>query len=78
MTKVARRESFFQDLFDFRRDFHELFNQLTTGWPSSTEPTARLLTQVPPVEAWVVGKPSGTICGWLCLARLRGSPCARR
>lgn len=56
MTKLAKRESFFEDLFDFRRDFDELFNRLTTGLPFSTELVPRMLPRVPPVEAWVDSK----------------------
>ena len=56
MTKLARRENFFDDLFDLRRDFDELFHRLMTGWPWSTEPTARMLALAPPVEAWVDSK----------------------
>ena len=53
MTKLARRESVFEDLFDFRREFDQLFNRLTAGWPFSTEPAAGELPRVPQVEAWV-------------------------
>lgn len=56
MTKLAKRESFFENLFDFRRDFDELFNRLTTGWPFSAQPVPRLAQRVPPVEAWVDSK----------------------
>jgi hypothetical protein len=37
MTKLAIRENLFEDLFDFRRGFEQVFNRFLTGWPSITE-----------------------------------------
>lgn len=36
MTKLTKPESFFEDLFDFRPEFDELFNRLMMSWPFST------------------------------------------
>jgi len=33
MTDLVPRDNFFLDLFDFRRDFDQLFNRVLTDWP---------------------------------------------
>lgn len=55
MTNLMSRSSLFQDLFDFRRDFDQIFNRmLSDGWPSTegqaVEPRAGF---VPGIEAYV-------------------------
>ncbi len=37
MTNLVPRESLFQNLFDFRREFDQIFNRMMTGWPSIEE-----------------------------------------
>jgi len=34
MTSLVSRSTHFQNLFDFRRDFDQIFNHLISGWPS--------------------------------------------
>jgi HSP20 family protein len=48
MFSLIEPKTFYRDLFDFRRDFDGIFNQLTTGWPTRALHEA----YVPPVEAW--------------------------
>jgi HSP20 family protein len=55
MTSLANRENLFRDLFDFRRDFDQIFNRFLSAWPSrsglsSASPTTAL---VPAVNAYV-------------------------
>ena len=38
MTSLIPRDNFFQDLFDFRRDFDQIFNRFLS-WPSAQEET---------------------------------------
>lgn len=39
MTNLIPRDNFFQDLFDFRRDFDQIFNRFLS-WPSAQEESA--------------------------------------
>jgi HSP20 family protein len=39
MNNLVPRDSFFQDLFDFRRDFDHMFNRMVSGWPFGDERT---------------------------------------
>jgi HSP20 family protein len=48
MFTLMEPKAFYRDLFDFRRDFDEIFNHLITGWPTQSDYQAH----VPPVEAW--------------------------
>jgi HSP20 family protein len=48
MFSLMEPRTFYRDLFDFRRDFDEIFNQMIAGWPTRTVSEA----YVPPVEAW--------------------------
>lgn len=43
----------FQDLFDFRRDFDEVFDRLLVNWPALTEPKFRTVGMTLPVDAWI-------------------------
>lgn len=52
MRKLAVRENWFEDLFDFRRGFEQIFNRLLTGWPD-TEREATMFGLVPQIEAWI-------------------------
>ncbi len=53
MTNLARRGSLFGDLFDFRRDFDEMFNRLLSEQPWGTAQLAAPMMEVPPLECWI-------------------------
>ncbi|MBZ5699890.1 MAG: Hsp20 family protein [Acidobacteriia bacterium] len=53
MTNLARRGSFFGDLFDFRREFDEMFNRLLSEQPWGTARLAPSAPEVPAIDAWV-------------------------
>jgi HSP20 family protein len=52
MFSLVKPRSFYQDLFDFRRDFDEIFNRLTGEWPVAGEPKLLSAGFAPAVEAW--------------------------
>jgi HSP20 family protein len=52
MRKLAVRENWFEDLFDFRRGFEQIFNRLLAGWPD-TERAATMFGLMPQIEAWI-------------------------
>jgi HSP20 family protein len=54
MSNLARG-SFFQDLFDFRRDFDQMFNRMLAGAPLGEERSAgsSLMMMAPPVETFI-------------------------
>jgi len=54
MTSLIPRDTFFQDLFDFRRDFDQIFNRFLS-WPSAQEEPAMTTLGVftPPMECFV-------------------------
>jgi HSP20 family protein len=54
MYRITQPENFYRGMFDFRRDFDEIFNQLLTEWPVKNE--RKLFGTVPftpAVEAWI-------------------------
>jgi len=54
MFELTKYEDLYRDLFDFRRDFDEIFNRLTTGWPVTKEPKFfQNYTFTPSVEGWI-------------------------
>jgi HSP20 family protein len=54
MTNLVSNRSLFQDLFDFRRDFDQIFNRMLSGWPFSEErATQSGGAFVPAVESYV-------------------------
>jgi HSP20 family protein len=53
MANLVRREHFFDDLFDLRRNFDHILNRFLTGSTSPSERQAQLLVTVPPIEAWI-------------------------
>jgi HSP20 family protein len=55
MANLARRENMFEDLFDFRRNFDDMFNRLLRGSrPGGHGERPRMeIVSIPPVEAWV-------------------------
>ena len=67
MTKLMLRDNFYSDLFEFRRDFDEIFNQMLTFKPFVREqlPLERafnLVPFVPAVEAYVDTEARKYIC----------------
>jgi len=52
MTKLVPRDSFFQDLFDFRRDFDQIFNRFLS-WPSTQEDRTLVAGFAPAVESFI-------------------------
>jgi HSP20 family protein len=54
MTSLIPRDHFFQDLFDFRRDFDQIFNRFLS-WPSAQGESVMTTTAVltPPMECFV-------------------------
>ena len=56
MANLARRESIFDELFDFRRDFDGIFNRLLTGSAPTGERPTTVFASVPPIEARVDSK----------------------
>ena len=53
MTNLVPRSSRFQDLFDFRRDFDQIFNRMVSGWPSGeTSTTATPAAFTPAIESY--------------------------
>lgn len=55
MTNLVPRDAFFQDLFDFRRDFDQIFNRILMGKPWEKELFApgTAFNFVPAVETFV-------------------------
>ncbi len=55
MTKLMRRDPFFEEILDLRREFDKIFNRFfSTPW--MTEPLAHLETFIPPVESFLDNK----------------------
>jgi HSP20 family protein len=52
MTKLVPRESLFQDLFDFRRDFDQIFNRFLS-LPSGHEERTSMAGFTPAVESFI-------------------------
>jgi HSP20 family protein len=54
MTNLVPRSSFFQDLFDFRRDFDQIFNRMVSGWPTGEiASTGTSAAFTPAIESYV-------------------------
>ena len=54
MTNLVPRSSFFQDLFDFRRDFDQSFNRMVSGWPFGETPATGMSAAVSPaIESYI-------------------------
>jgi len=54
MTNLVPRDSLFQYLFDFRRDFDQIFNRMVSGWPFSVERNLNASSSfAPAVESYV-------------------------
>jgi HSP20 family protein len=56
MGNLMFRDTLFQNLFDFRRDFDQMFNRFLTAWPGNQEfkhERGGLASFVPPIDAYV-------------------------
>jgi HSP20 family protein len=53
MANLAGRDTFVNDLFDFRRDLNSVFSRLVTGATPAGEHALKMIAAIPPVEAWV-------------------------
>jgi len=56
MANLSRRGNLFQDLFDFRRDFDQMFNRFLTGSQgrgSEGQDESRMMSFAPAVESYV-------------------------
>jgi HSP20 family protein len=52
MSNLVPREHFMHDLFDFRRDFEQMFNRFLS-WPSTQEEQSLNFGFAPPVESFI-------------------------
>jgi len=69
MANLVPRENFFQDLFDFRRDFDDIFNRILLGKPILREQRpAAAFGFLPPVESYVEKDNKR----WVCRVHLPG------
>ncbi len=64
MTNFLNTENFVQGLFDFRRDFDEIFNQMVSYKPWNQQPSAfgKTWNFVPAVESYVDNGAQKYIC----------------
>jgi HSP20 family protein len=68
MANLSRQENFFQDLFDFRRDFDHMFNRFLSGSQGvrgaqgRTGETSQLLSFAPAVESYVDRQGKKFVC----------------
>jgi HSP20 family molecular chaperone IbpA len=64
MTSLIPRDTLFQDLFDFRRDFDQIFNRILLGKPYIQEPfvTGRTFEFLPEVESYVDKEGKKYVC----------------
>ncbi|HKW63731.1 MAG TPA: Hsp20/alpha crystallin family protein [Candidatus Acidoferrum sp.] len=64
MTGLTLRDPFFEDLFDFRREFDKIFNRMLTQktWGKEEVASLPLFNFVPPVEAYVDKETKKYIC----------------
>jgi len=63
MTGLTLREPFFEELFDFRRDFDKIFNRMVTAKPWEKEVAPwKPFNFVPAVEAYVDKEAKKYVC----------------
>lgn len=60
------RTPFFEDLFDFRRDFDKIFNRMLTTKPWEENFLRDLFGFVPAVEAYIDKEAKKYVCKVLC------------
>lgn len=53
MNRLTRRRDVFDELFDFRRDFDDIFTRIFTERPRMSERSPGMTAFLPPVESWV-------------------------
>jgi HSP20 family protein len=53
MANLARREHNFNDLFDLRHGFDQIFNRMLRTSSQSGDREVRTFMAIPPIEAWV-------------------------
>jgi HSP20 family protein len=54
MNNLVPRGNLFQDLFDFRRDFDQIFNRMVSGWPFGEDRTSQSpATFAPAIQSYV-------------------------
>jgi HSP20 family protein len=56
MNNLTYRDNLFQNLFDFRRDFDQMFNRFLVTWPGNQEIKSEfgsMAAFVPPVDAYI-------------------------
>lgn len=52
MTNLVPRDTFFQDLFDFRRDFDQIFHRFLS-WPATREEPGVMADFAPAIESFI-------------------------
>ena len=63
MTGITLRDPFFEDLFDFRRDFDKIFNRILTGKPwEEIASRQNSFNFIPAVEAYVDKEAKKYVC----------------
>lgn len=66
MANLSRPENLFQDLFDFRRDFDQMFNRFLTGGMTGRtgqrEEESRSMSFAPAVEAYIDREGKKYVC----------------
>ena len=53
MANLARREHGFNDLFDLRHSFDQIFDRMLRGSSSTGDREVRTFVAIPPIEVWV-------------------------
>ncbi len=64
MTRISLRDPWFEDLFDFRREFDKIFNRVLAAKTRGSEETAPwpVFNFVPPVESYVDKETKKYVC----------------
>jgi HSP20 family protein len=63
MTNLVIRDPFFEDLFDFRREFDKIFNRIVTKpWDKEEVAPWSTFSFVPPVETYVDREAKKYVC----------------
>jgi len=62
MTSMTLRDPFFEDLFDFRRDFDKIFSRILTVKPWEEVAPRTMFSFVPAVEAYVDKEAKKYVC----------------
>ena len=62
MTNLVPRDNFFQELFDFRRDFDDIFNKILLGKPVMQRQFPTAFGFVPPFESYIEKDTKKFVC----------------